>query len=598
MDKVNQLVQWAKERRAVIPESVLFVEVAPGNFGAEASKTDSIRLSVPIETIVKLSDAAAAFKLSKTQVRTPRNINAFAKLYLAHQRAPYNLENSPFREYIASLPSAAAINSPYVWLPEDLALLAGTNLGNSIRENVAALVEEWWLVLSVLPEAVPKSQKHYLNMKFYYEYKFYEAQQLHEYVLDDLDDNWTSFPAYLWALMIYKSRSFPSKLLAACSSVDALNFVQDDVAILIPVVDLLNHSPRAQVTWSVAEGHFVFEATGHAGGQLFNNYGRKGNEELLLAYGFCLADNSADTVALKIKVPVELLPQLELHGIVLPKISDYTDSVVNEGKISEEVGKLSLLPYDEYKDGLLFFLGRDTIPEALVGVFQWLVKTRWEDKLTLRMRLSGLNHLRQALESKALLLDASKVAGSRNSEATSVYLAGQKRILRAAVTLLKRREKELLSEHKSRVLSLKSVYKKDAKFARSFLVTHGVACYDNIITQELTDQMWLMYLIRCYNKDQYAEDAETRLPLWIYECFVRMNRETDITAHDVVQFRELYENLVIPMKQAVPEMYNVGKWTVRELVVSAKLLDTIGFVRGKSQECFLVDDFTKSADLI
>ena len=67
-----------------------------------------------------------------------------------------------------------------------------------------------------------------------------------------------------------------------------------------------------------------------------------------------------------------------------------------------------------------------------------------------------------------------------------------------------------------------------------------------------------------------------------------MDKETEVTAEEVLQFRELYENIILPMNQAAPEIYNVGKWTVRELIVSTRLLDTIGFVRGRDQECILV----------
>ncbi|KAF8004951.1 hypothetical protein HF325_000408 [Metschnikowia pulcherrima] len=70
-----------------------------------------------------------------------------------------------------------------------------------------------------------------------------------------------------------------------------------------------------------------------------------------------------------------------------------------------------------------------------------------------------------------------------------------------------------------------------------------------------------------------------------------MDKETEMAAAEVVQFQTLYENLIIPMNKAVPEIYNRGKWTVRELIVSTKLLDTISFVRGKKQECLLVNDF-------
>lgn len=595
MNKLDQLLHWAQKRGASIPDCVKFSEVLPGNIGAHAPTSDSLLLKVPTKIIFKLSDTISAFDFDVAALlNKTRNINAFSKLHLAHERSRKHLPLSEFGPYVATLPSSKMINSPYVWLPQDQKLLTGTNLGNSLKENLSGLVEEWWLVISLLPDSVAKPELHYMNIKFYYEYKFYEPEQLHDYLLQDNEENWTSFPAYLWALMIYKSRSFPSKLLQSDSTLDKINFVQDDVAILIPVIDLLNHNPKAEVIWGTQKDEFVFETTKHSGGQLFNNYGRKGNEELLLAYGFCIPDNSAESVALKIKVPLLLLPQLEQHGLQLPTISDYTTSVIQENSVEKQVDQLTLDLSNPYNDGLLYFISKDVVPESLVKVFQWLVKTPWEEKLTLRMKLSGLNHLRKALESKALAIDTEAIKGSVNADNINIYLSGQNRVLKSGVTQIKHLENELLSENKSRVISLKSVYKKDIKFAQSLMVTMGITGYNDILEQELMDQVWLIYLIRCYNKTQYKdEDFEAQyLPDWIRDCFIRMDKETEVSAQDVVQFRDLYEGLIIPMNQAVPEIYNKGKWTVRELVVSTKLLDTIGFVRGKKQECLLVDDFT------
>lgn len=588
MERIEQLLEWSGGHGAIIDPRILFVEFSNGNIGALADQCDSLSIKVPVKTIFKLSDAINGFDFDAALVvGKTKNINGFAKLFLAHENVPENLLKSLFHPYIASLPTLKQINSPYIWLPEDQQLLAGSNLGNSLKDNLFNLIEEWWLVISLLPESYPKPENNFMNMKFYYEYKFYEPQQLYEYLNDYQNENWTSFPAYLWALMIYKSRSFPSKLLKEEPELDEINFVQDDVAILIPVIDLLNHNPKAQVTWGAAQEKFVFEASGHPGGQLYNNYGRKGNEELLLAYGFCLPDNASDSVALKIKVPVEILSRLEEFGVVLPKISDYTTSVVN-APITDQVEKLSLKQYDEYKDGLLYFIGKENLPESLLLVFYVLLMNSWEKTITPRLCLSGLNHLRQALESKSSLIASSVPGKSANAENVAVYLTGQRAILKSCISKIKEIEKNEMRAID--VFSLKSVYKKDVPFAQSLMVTMGVTSYSDIIEQELMDQVWLLFLIRCYNMETFpSEDQEdVRFFSFIRDCFVKMDKETEISAQEVLQFQELYQNLILPMNQAVPEIYNKGKWTVRELIVSARLLDTIGFVRGKKQECHIV----------
>ncbi|OBA23001.1 SET domain-containing protein [Metschnikowia bicuspidata var. bicuspidata NRRL YB-4993] len=585
--KINTLLDWAKENGAQISDDVQFVPIAKNNVGA-TSTSQASSIKVPTKIIMKLSDAISGLGFDTSDIMAKqRNVNCPLKLFLAKERAA--VSDSFYRPYIETLPTMAQINSPYVWLPEDNKNLQGTNLGSSLRENIVLLVEEWWLAISLLPESVPKPEAHFLNMKFYYEHKFYEDSQMYGYVHGDTAENWTSFPAYLWASMILKSRSFPSALLKDASlEISEIDLCQDDVAMLIPVVDLLNHSPQADVTWTASGNFFQFQSHRNGGLELFNNYGRKGNEELLLAYGFCLDNNAADTVALKIKVPEQMLPELESHGVSLPQISDYTTSVVSNQSQSDPA------PYDQYRDGLLFFIAKDRVPEDLVRVFQWLVKGPWEgSKLTLRMQLSGLNHLRQAVESKAALINVNNVKSQHNETTIRTYLRSQKAILQAAVSDIKHRESALLADHKSNVTTLKSIYKKDVKFAQSLLVTMGVTSYEDIVDQELMDQVWLLYLIRCFNKEAYSDEdpEEQYLPGWIHDAFVRMDAEVEMVAAEVVQFQGLYENLILPMNKAVPEIYNKGKWTVRELIVSTKLLDTISFVRGKKQECLLVNDF-------
>lgn len=576
---VQALVEWAKANGAEISPQIEFKEIEKGNTGAVCAEDGSgFSIKLPAKLAIKLLDAVASMgpEFSDIVPKT-RNINCVTKMFLARERS----RESFWSVYLESLPH---INTPYLWTPEEKKYLQGSNLGSSLRENLAELVEEWWLVLSLLPESVPKPDQHFMNMKFYYEHKFYTEEDMHSYLNLDATANWTSFPNYLWASMVFKSRSFPSYLLKD-AGVDALDVCQPDVAMLLPVVDLLNHNPTAKVTWGESGKNFIFESQDQCtkGLQLFNNYGQKGNEELLLAYGFCLENNAADSVALKIKVPQELLPELEANGVKLPQIEDYTTSVVNAETKAES----------NHADGLLFFVTKTHVPDNLVALFLWLTKNRWELKLTLRMQLSGLNHLRQAMESKSKLIDYSSVP-SKYSD-IRIYLKSQKTILDGAAKVVKSIEKKLLAENKASLLSLKTVYKRDVKFLRSLLVTMGATCYEDIIRDQFMDQVWLLYLVRCYNREHYLKienEDEVYLPEWIAEAFTRMDKEYTVEPAEVLQFRDLYQDLFVPMIQTVPEIYTVGSWAVRELIISTKLMDTIGFVRGKEQECILVKDST------
>ena len=63
---------------------------------------------------------------------------------------------------------------------------------------------------------------------------------------------------------------------------------------------MLDHSPSAKVAWhyNVDSCTITTDETLDAGREVFNNYGPKSNEELLMGYGFTLEDNQADTFGL------------------------------------------------------------------------------------------------------------------------------------------------------------------------------------------------------------------------------------------------------------------------------------------------------------
>jgi hypothetical protein len=591
-EALTLLLTWATGHGTFLSKNLRFKPIVEGNLGCfyEGNQTqdgelDGNQIKLPVKLAITLQNAIKLFGDGfQTIAEKSSNTNSLLKLYLCREITTDYIEKSFFKPYLEALPTLGQINSPYTWLELDKALLKGSNLGSSLSDNLALIIEEWWQVINLLPESVPKPPNHFVNMKFYYEYKFYKDDDFHNYFINDYDlENWTGFANYLWASLILKSRSFPAYLLQETTK--DTKFKQDE-AMLLPVIDLLNHDPRAKVNWAVSEdGFFNFKSDSVVPNQqLFNNYGMKGNEELLLAYGFCLQDNGADSAALKIKIPEQLVKKIEEFGIKIPTIDDYTTSVVrgNGGEMST------------YDDGLLFFVTETNLPENLVQVFEYLVKNEWETKITLRMKLHGLNQLRGAIESKLLLLNVPN-GTSDNAKNVKIYIESQQRIFRATIKTIKRMEKQLLTQHKNQLISLKNVYKKDVKLAQSLLLTFGFTSYEQILESQFQDQCWLLFLIRCYNRDEYVSsdgdedgDPDNYLPLWIKQYFNKVVVSSTVSAQQVVNYKDIYENLIPPLNKAVPEIYNRGKWGVEELVHSATLLDRIGFVRGQEQDCILV----------
>lgn len=75
---------------------------------------------------------------------------------------------------------------------------------------------------------------------------------------------------------------------------------------LFPVIDSLNHRRALPISWLVHSSQneralaLVVHSPIEKGEEAFNNYGPKPNSELILVYGFSLAENPDDTIVLKI----------------------------------------------------------------------------------------------------------------------------------------------------------------------------------------------------------------------------------------------------------------------------------------------------------
>jgi len=123
---------------------------------------------------------------------------------------------------------------------------------------------------------------------------------------------------YLTASTYLSSRAFPSSILSPTPS---LLFSPSTNPILLPGIDSLNHARGQRISWVVACSKengitaglpcrpeklkqptvsLVLHTPSIPGQELFNNYGKKPNSELILGYGFSIPQNPDDTIVLKI----------------------------------------------------------------------------------------------------------------------------------------------------------------------------------------------------------------------------------------------------------------------------------------------------------
>ncbi|KAI5481575.1 lysine methyltransferase [Pseudohyphozyma bogoriensis] len=272
----------------------LFLESAGGGFHPNLCFVDDphFGLSVHAETALPAGEAAVScpFSLAITP-STARRCLAGACLdassltnreamisYLCFHKifspstAPQGVELL-HGVYVDSLPAAETLRTPLYYSDAEMDLLMASNLHGATTDRQKQWKDEWESLLTRLTHGV---------------------------------DAFT-WELYLWASTMLSSRAFPSSLIDGDTSDEALT------PILFPGIDALNHQYGKQLSWNTdvhsptgeipGKMSVVLDEEVAAGEQVFNTYGAKPNEELLLGYGFTTPSNAGDVVALKLSLP-------------------------------------------------------------------------------------------------------------------------------------------------------------------------------------------------------------------------------------------------------------------------------------------------------
>lgn len=317
---VESLFTWALNNGAEAPD--LYPEISPNGLGAclvsskDRKDFSGLLLSIPFSLVLSEEvalDSELGNQLRRTGIRSTTSI-FFA--YLIWSK--FN-PKSKFHLYCKSLPNS--FTTPLYWSADELAILEGTALSESVEINRTSLRNELD-DLSRKIESTDVVSEEILSLK----------ERL----------NWENI---LWAFSVLLSRGFPPKLVGSKGR-----------GILLPMADLLNHKYRTRIAWEstvpfTPNGHlkskilFTVSAPGldiNAGDEIFNNYGSKSNGEWLLGYGFCEKENMHDIFLLpvfqkeKIGAPLDFLNESGLflyydhtdHKVIIPE--EFIDSIRSE----------------------------------------------------------------------------------------------------------------------------------------------------------------------------------------------------------------------------------------------------------------------------
>lgn len=574
-NRLENLLNWAKKHDVQIPEGLRYYSDELMGLSCVAEKDIlSAQFSIPSSIIITGELARKHFG-AKTSLNTWLKF-LLAKMKFGEEAIIVDGEDikEKFAPYLDCLPDS--IDTPIVWNPSELQLLKSTNLGSSLREKLYLIFREWKhvaLALDICNELISDEISicdHFMELS---------DEEVYEKITSQVFGNdqfpWFSFRAFLWAHLIFLSRAFPEYVLNPSTDTSKI--------MLLPVIDLLNHNYNAKVEWLRLDDSFCVRCLMplSKGQEVLNNYGGKGNEELLTGYGFVMENNVFDTVALRIKLPTDTIANiLQNEDIVLPTLTDYTRFAFEDGKETHKSSK----DVTDFEDGVLYLISKenDISLGQLLDLFAFVEKNSNESRTSLRAQLQGLQKLRLALEYKLDTISAGSEASSNSYPikpyrkfCADVYRKSQRHILKHNINSLKRIEKEWTSTHKSRLVTVKKILKADSTFFEEDVpnlfggnLDVTFTSYNHIL------MLWIIWR----SKNSTCSQLSRRYD-WVFEAFKLFNDQYHSDILITPETRDLYKSLFPNGSEKI---------CIDEVAIASSFISSNSYTRISNDESILV----------
>jgi hypothetical protein len=555
------LLNTAIQNGAVIDERITFEKTQSSGISAfvtinndTASNDTPISIDIPKSFIIKPEDAyrdlnVEAGKYEQTSV---------FKMYIASLKVK-SIENETFQSYIDLLPSVEDIGSPLTLDHSALYVYENTTLQSSYISEKLQMLREEFIAVSAIREDV-------------------------------------KFEDYLWAHLITTSRAFPYRITNPSA--------QPHEIMLLPIIDLLNHKPNSKVEWSSSErGNFKITcvSTPHdvkGKVEIFNNYGPKGNAELLMGYGFVIENNEFDSLQLSLSLNNQIKKGLlEEWNVKLPSVSDYTYSI-NDNKegSTEDDGKDSVA-----NDKTIFMLNKyHPIADGLLEVFAYISKNDGDTGLTLKNVMNGLNKLKQSLDlkyneklDKLPSSDESLISECDYVKARE-FRKGQLKIYNMTKTEIKNKEKMYLKKYRKNFITIKDIIKKDKDFS-DFL---EILQWDKDVSEfskmemELLIRIWLLKSINCCSIDD-NDTSFTNIDMrWFFTLFTarkelyQSGKNISIEADEFMV--DMYNQIIPAVSTNAPELLKGNQWDLHDWLIVDELIIENSYEKGKSLEPLII----------
>ncbi|KAK9245880.1 hypothetical protein V1506DRAFT_536908 [Lipomyces tetrasporus] len=540
-NEYDELIRWAESQGGYCSPSLVITKSETSGSTAyaktEIAGPNTRLLSCPTSLIIDYDKAAAHIWGDPHACPFLRSPQIAIRLFLCNQRILGC--DSPWAAYIKLLPTE--FDTPLYYSHDEMEMLRGTNVFGEVELRRHAWVEEW------------KRGVMYLPSKF--------------------NKTLFSWELYLWACTVLSSRSFPSSIVFGTSK-------DDSYPVLVPLVDSLNHKPQVPVYWSATADSFTISSGNSiaAGDEVFNNYGPKGNEELLMGYGFCLEDNAFDVVTLKLRHPRMSFDKAELVS------SEMTESIFH-------LSQSSPLPHD-----LVNFF---RIVVANAHETQRLLALRTVPPLSktagMRCELDALGKLCNAVSMKLRGISVTGVANpNMRQRSMKVYISQQAKILSQSLLAITRAMYEALRiqpespDTEDITFLSKKVYEhlpdcgvnldliftspRFAEFTSAIKQGFDVSSPSDIRAADIEDQILVLFV------SHLLISAPAEYAAWLDAMHERYNNDEELNEDYVEDFERLFDTYIPPLAELNSNIFGEQKWTPRVMAWAGKIVDSEGVV--------------------
>ncbi|KAK9366824.1 hypothetical protein V1509DRAFT_628632 [Lipomyces kononenkoae] len=542
----DELVSWVESHGGYCCPSLAFTKSERSGSTAYAkwpiSKANTRLLSCPVSLIIDYDKAATHIWGDPQSCVFSGSPQIAIRLFLCIQRILGR--QSQWAAYIGMLPTE--FDTPLYYDHEELQVLQGTNIFGEAELRRQSWIEEW------------RRGVMYLPAKF--------------------DKSLVTWDLYMWACTVLSSRSFPSRIVFNTGP------DENSYPVLIPLVDSLNHKPLEPINWNVTTDEFTISSgkSIETGDEVFNNYGPKGNEELLMGYGFCIENNPLDVVTLKLRHPPMGLQKQEL---VMSKGTRSSESIFylseSESLPSDLVQFFRIIAANEHETRQMMLL-----PSSQSGTRQ---------ASSLRCELDGLGKLFNAVELKRRVITVPvEVANpSRRQRNSMIYVSQQAKILSQALfaivqamsvklgiqaeegaTVKDARTKfyRQLPEHGFNLELVMNSAGRFSRFASVIKQGFDVTSASDVRAAEIEDLVLVLFV--CHLLISRVGDYTN----WLRSMQERYDTDAELDEDFVEDFESMYDSYIPALAELDPDMFGSDQWTARLLAWAGKVVDSEGVV--------------------